>query len=95
MQLPENATLEQAATLAASLPAAVASGTGPLRIDARGLKAYDSSTLALLMQAHRLAQAAGREVEVVGLPVELIELARLYGIEELLSLESGSRSAAA
>jgi phospholipid transport system transporter-binding protein len=86
MQLPATATLDKAAELADTLPAAVASGTGVLRIDASALQAYDSSTIALLLQARRLAQAAGRGFEVVGAPAKLAELARLYGVEELLSL---------
>ena len=86
MQLPAVATLDKAAELADKLPAAVASGTGVLRIDASALQAYDSATIALLLQARRLAQAAGRGFEVVGAPAKLAELARLYGVEELLSL---------
>ena len=96
MQLPEHATLEQAAALADTLPAAVAEGSGVLSIDASQLKAFDSSTLALLLQAHRLARAAGRGFEVRSAPPQLAELARLYGVEELLSLSpSGPRSATA
>lgn len=86
MQLPATATLDKAAELAAMLPAAVASGSGVLHIDASALRAYDSSTIALLLQARRLAQAAGRGFEVRGAPAKLAELARLYGVEELLSL---------
>lgn len=93
MQLPADATLNQAATLAAGLPAAVAGGSGLLRVDASALQAYDSATIALLMQARRLALAAGRSFEVVGTPPKLAELARLYGVEELLSLSSASPSA--
>ena len=96
MVLPEHATLAQAAELASTLPAAVAEGSGVLSIDASKLVAFDSSTLALLMQAHRLAQAAGRGFEVRGAPPQLTELARLYGVEALLSLApSGPRSATA
>ncbi|MBP6765077.1 MAG: STAS domain-containing protein [Rubrivivax sp.] len=92
MQLPATATLDQAADLAATLPSAVAAGSGVLRVDASALKAFDSSTIALLMQAHRLAQAAGRGFEVLGAPAKLAELARLYGVEELLSLSSPGSS---
>ena len=96
MQLPEHATLEQAATLALTLPAAVADGSGTVRIDASQLKAFDSSTLALLLQARRLSQGAGRGFEVVGVPAQLAQLARLYGVEELLSLaDSEPRASAA
>jgi phospholipid transport system transporter-binding protein len=90
MQLPEHATLEQAAGLAALLPAELAKGEGPFQIDASALKAYDTSTVALLMQAHRLAQAAGRPFSVAGAPAQLAQLASLYGVEELLSLSPSS-----
>ena len=86
MQLPATATLHECAALAATLPAAVANGEGVLHIDARALQAVDSSTLALLLQARRLAQAAGRTVEVEGAPAKLRALAQLYGVDELLSL---------
>jgi phospholipid transport system transporter-binding protein len=86
MKLPEQATLEQAAALAATLPAAVAEGSGVMHVDASALKSYDSSTIALLMQARRLAQAAGRGFAVDHAPAQLAQLARLYGVEELLSL---------
>jgi phospholipid transport system transporter-binding protein len=88
MQLPASATLDNAAALAATLPAAVAQGTGVLRVDASALTAYDSSTIALLLQARRLAQAAGRGFEVAGAPATLVALAKLYGVDGLLSLSS-------
>jgi phospholipid transport system transporter-binding protein len=86
MQLPATATLDQAADLALLLPAAVAAGSGPLQVDASALRAFDTSAIALLLQARRLAQAAGRGFAVTGAPPKLVELARLYGVEELLSL---------
>ena len=86
MQLPEHANLEQAAALALLVPSEVASGSGTLHVDASQLKAYDSSTIALLLHARRLAQAAGRGFEVAGVPEQLVQLARLYGVEDLLAL---------
>ena len=89
MQLPATATLHEAAALAGTLPAAVAAlaaGSGPLRVDASALTAFDSSTIALLLQAQRLAQASGRTLQVDGVPPKLIELARLYGVDGLLPL---------
>jgi phospholipid transport system transporter-binding protein len=86
MQLPEHATLEQAAALAQTVPAAVAAGSGPLQVDASQLKAFDSSTIALLLHTHRLAQAAGRGLVVTGAPAQLAQLAQLYGVEALLGL---------
>jgi phospholipid transport system transporter-binding protein len=90
MQLPASATLERAAALAGALPQALARTQATLRIDASALTALDTSTIALLMQGRRLAQGAGRGFEVVGAPAKLTALARLYGVEDLLSL---SRSA--
>jgi phospholipid transport system transporter-binding protein len=94
MKLPATATLHEAAALAATLPAAVAAGTGVLHIDAQELKAVDSSTLALLLQARRLAQAAGRTVVVDGAPPKLQQLARLYGLEELVPFSGPASSPA-
>jgi phospholipid transport system transporter-binding protein len=89
MKLPANATLDEAAGLAAQLPTALAAeGSGAFTIDASALQSYDTSTVALLLQAHRLAKGAGRAFEVVGAPAQLAELARLYGVEELLSLSA-------
>jgi phospholipid transport system transporter-binding protein len=95
MQLPEHATLEQAAALAQTVPAAVAAGSGPLQVDASKLKAFDSSTIALLLHTHRLAQAAGRGLTVTGAPAQLAQLARLYGVEELLGLTPTASPSAA
>ena len=86
MQLPADAHIDHAATLAALLPAEVAGSSGVLHIDASALRAVDSSTIALLMQAERLARAAGRTVQITGAPPKLLALARLYGVEELLTL---------
>ncbi len=86
MQLPATATLQEVAALAATLPAAVAEGSGVLHVDASALRSVDSSTLALLLQARRLAQAAGRTVVVDSAPPKLLQLAQLYGVDELLSL---------
>ena len=85
MQLPVNATLEHAAALAAGLPQALAGSAGVFRVDASATREVDSSTIALLLQAQRLAQAAGREFEVTGLPPKLLALASLYGVDSLLS----------
>ena len=90
LQLPADATLEHAAELAATLPAALAQGAGVFSVDASALQAYDTSPIALLMQARRAAQAAGRGFSVTGAPAQLTQLAALYGVEELLSLSASS-----
>jgi phospholipid transport system transporter-binding protein len=86
MKLPARATLDNAAELAAGLTAEVAKGNGVLTVDASALTAYDSSTIALLLQVRRTAEAAGRGFAVTGAPAQLVDLARLYGVDGLLSL---------
>ncbi|MDO8418705.1 MAG: STAS domain-containing protein [Rubrivivax sp.] len=95
MQLPATATLDQAAALALTLPASVAEGSGPVSIDASALQAFDTSVIALLLQARRLATAAGRGFQVTGAPAKLAQLAQLYGVEDLLSLVPSAGSGAA
>lgn len=86
MQLPATATLDEAAALAEALPGTIAAGSGPLSIDAGALQTFDTSVIALLLQARRLAAAAGRGFQVTGAPAKLAQLAQLYGVEDLLSL---------
>jgi len=86
MQLPANATLANAPQLLQALQQALATDNGPLRIDASELAQFDTSVLAFLMQALRLARAAERGFELVGAPPKLAQLARLYGVAALLSL---------
>ncbi len=71
-----------------------ARAAAPWRIDASALQHFDSATIALLMQARRLAQQAGRSFEVTGAPAKLAQLARLYGVEELLALQAAPEAAA-
>jgi phospholipid transport system transporter-binding protein len=95
MKLPETATLGQADELLRQLQAELAAEGGVLYIDASALKTFDTSTVALLLQARRLGQAAGRTVQLGGLPTKLAELARLYGVEALLPVSANTASAAA
>ncbi len=88
MQLPSSTTLADVPALLKPLQQAVGSGKGPVQLDASEMQNFDTSALALLMQGHRLARAAGREFSVVGAPAKLVQLAQLYGVEELLSLSA-------
>ena len=93
MLLPATATIDETAALALTLPDAVADGSGPVQVDASALQSFDTSAIALLLQARRLSQAAGRGFQVTGAPPKLAQLAQLYGVEELLSLEPSPRAA--
>lgn len=87
MKLPPTLTLDTAADALRMLhgePAAA--GGAAFSVDASALTRFDSSALALLLQARRQAQAAGREFVVRGAPAPLAQLARLYGVHALLGL---------
>lgn len=60
--------------------------TAALPIDASALLHFDSSALAVLLECRRLAAALGRSVELRHAPAKLKQLARLYGLDELLGL---------
>lgn len=54
------------------------------QIDASALQAFDSSALAGLMELRRRAQAVGSQLEVVGLPDRVRDLAQVYGVLDLI-----------
>lgn len=80
MKLPATATLAQATELLRQL------GDGTEIVDASELAEFDSSAVALLLEARRRAAARGRPLSIEGAPRQLVELARLYGVDELLGL---------
>jgi phospholipid transport system transporter-binding protein len=86
MKLPQTLTLDGAAAALEALHADAAASQHALAIDASALTVFDTAALALLLQARRLAQAAGRAFEVHGAPAKLSQLAQLYGVDELLGL---------
>ena len=71
-----------------SVEALLAAGTGGVGIDASTLENFDSSAIALLLEAQRQARAVGRSLTVVGAPSAMVELATLYGVAELLGLDA-------
>jgi phospholipid transport system transporter-binding protein len=92
LALPTTATLAETPALVQRLEAALAELPAgvPLRVDASTLSAFDSSAIALLLHARRLAQAAGRGIEVHGVPPQLTQLARLYGVDALIGSSSSA-----
>jgi phospholipid transport system transporter-binding protein len=55
-----------------------------LIIDFAGVDAIDSSAVALLLEWRRQAANRGRKLEFVNLPANLVALATLYGVEDLI-----------
>ena len=85
LQLPASATLSEVTALLGQLDQA---GDAPEAIDAAALQNFDTGTIALLLEAHRRAKARGASFSVKNAPPRLRELARIYGVEELLSLDA-------
>lgn len=91
MQLPASASIAQMPELLPLLDRAVAeAGSGELVIDAAAVQELDSATVSLLLQARRQLQRAGGHMVVRNAPPKLRELAQLYGVTELLSLQDGT-----
>jgi len=56
-----------------------------LTIDFGSVASVDSSAVALLLEWRRQAAARGKRLDFVNLPANLLALARLYGVEELIA----------
>ncbi|HUP30082.1 MAG TPA: STAS domain-containing protein [Usitatibacter sp.] len=55
-----------------------------LTIDFAAITGVDSSAVALLLEWRRQAQARGKRLDFVNLPPNLLALAQLYGVAELI-----------
>ena len=55
-----------------------------LTIDFAAITAVDSSAVALLLEWRRQAQRRGKTLVFVNLPANLMALAKLYGVSELI-----------
>jgi len=63
-------------------------------IDASALQHFDSAALALLLECRRLSQAWGKGFSIRSAPAKLVALAKLYGVDTLLSFEGAATTAA-
>ncbi len=89
--LPATVTLREANdTLRMLTQTLQREGGASLTVDASGLQQFDTSALAVLLECARVAQAAGKSFTVHGAPAKLSELARLYGVDQLLSLQGAA-----
>jgi len=57
---------------------------GDAVVDFSPVRRCDSAAVALALECLRCARAAGIALHFVSLPPDLLSLARLYGVEELL-----------
>jgi phospholipid transport system transporter-binding protein len=87
LQLPEVLTHDQASAVAAQV-CNLARTQPSLQIDASKLTQFDSSALAVLLAGLREATQHQHALKVIGLPVKALALARVYGVQDLLHLQS-------
>ncbi|MBI4756498.1 MAG: STAS domain-containing protein [Betaproteobacteria bacterium] len=67
----------------------VAEGSATSReFDLAGVDEVDSAGLAIIFGWQRAARAAGREVRIVNPPENLLSLAALYGVVDLLPIQA-------
>ncbi len=86
LRLPAVLTHAQATQSVRVLQQAMRMGTaGPqVVVQAGGLRQFDSSVLAVLLECRRFALALGLEFAVAQMPPRLRQLAGLYGVAALL-----------
>lgn len=65
-------------------PALAEAGESQVTVDASALTRFDSTALAVCLELRRMAARAGKSLVWAGVPPRLSDLARLYGIAELL-----------
>lgn len=92
LKLPESVRLDDAPELWAALQASLrveaaqignAAGRA-LPLNAAELRQFDSAALTLLLGAARLCAQQGLSLQIHNAPAKLQELARVYGVAELL-----------
>ena len=86
LTLPQKVGLSNAPQVLAALSLALeaAPTQAPLELDASALLDFDSAVLAVLLECQRRALATGRRLTLIGAPPKLSELARVYGLTELM-----------
>jgi phospholipid transport system transporter-binding protein len=83
--LPSELTHKQATACLRMLVQGLPSQTGPaVVVDAASLQRFDSSALSVLLEFRRASLNRGKGFEIRNLSSRLVDLARLYGVSELL-----------
>ncbi|MGH6609758.1 MAG: STAS domain-containing protein [Burkholderiaceae bacterium] len=60
--------------------------SGDASFDLSAVQTCDSSALAVLLAWQREAQASGKPLEVSGVPEDMIALATVYGVKNVLAI---------
>ena len=83
--LPAQLTHDQATACCRMLSQAIKADPAPAVVaDAGALEQFDSSALAVLLDARREALANGKSFAVAHMPARLRELASVYGVAALM-----------
>ena len=61
-------------------------GKEQITVDLKGITRADSAGLALLVEWLRESESAGNSIKFVNVPAQLLSIARVSGLEEILSL---------
>jgi phospholipid transport system transporter-binding protein len=61
-------------------------GVSGITVDLKGVKRADSAGLALLVEWLRESERAGMPISFVNVPAQLLSIARVCGLEEILHL---------
>ncbi len=61
-------------------------GLAGIRVDLKGVTRADSAGLALLVEWLRESERAGTPISFINIPVQLLSIARVCGLEKILSL---------
>ena len=64
-------------------------GAGPIRVDLTGVTRADSAGLALLIEWLRESERRGNRISFVNVPVQLMSIARISGLDDILPLSMG------
>jgi phospholipid transport system transporter-binding protein len=85
--LPPRITMANARATLAQVSAQLAASQAPW-LDASGVQTLDTAALAVLLECQRQAVSRhGQALRIVGASPQLLALARLYGIDSVLTLD--------
>ena len=85
LALPVELTQEQASTCLEKMVQGLSAEAGPqVVVNGAALDRFDSSALAVLLELRRQCQSSGKAFAVTALPLQLLDLAGLYGVDKLL-----------
>jgi phospholipid transport system transporter-binding protein len=65
---------------------------GDAAFDLSAVRTCDSSALVVLLAWQRMARSAGRSITVSGVPADMLSLATVYGVDNILPISDNSRA---